>query len=218
MTATLTTISAKQYPSTPAEWVNLPAVFTDSELTIGEWQVMQTWERPLMGILAKAVASSHGDILEVGFGMGLSAQAIVDSGCRSYTVIEAHPTVAQAARAWAARQPVPTRIIQGFWQDVVPELEADFDGILFDTYPLTVEERHCNHYPFIPVAPRLLRTGGTLTYYSDETQEFRAEHLALLLNNFADVRLIRVDGLQPFEGCEYWGSSHMVVPIARKAA
>jgi guanidinoacetate N-methyltransferase len=218
MTAPLSTTSAKHYPRTPAEWVKLPAVFTDSELTIGDWQVMQSWERPLMHVLAKAVASSHGDVLEIGFGMGLSAQALVDSGCRSYTVIEAHPTVAHAARAWAERQPVPTRVIEGFWQDVVPELGPDFDGILFDTYPLSAAERHCNHYPFIPVAPRLLRTGGALTHYSDETHEFRAEHLALLLSNFADIRLIRVDGLQPFEGCEYWATSHMVVPIARKAA
>ena len=217
MPAALTTDRAKDYPRIPAEWVQLPAVYTDLELTIGNWQVMQAWERPLMQILANAVASSHGDVLEVGFGMGLSAQAIIDSGCRSYTVIEAHPVVAEAARAWARRQAVPARVIEGFWQDVVPSLGPDFDGILFDTYPLTAAERHCNHYPFIPIAPRLLRGDGVLTYYSDETLDFRSEHLALLLNNFADIRLLRVDGLQPFDGCEYWTTSHMVVPIARKA-
>jgi len=177
---------------------------------------MQRWEVPLMEKLAELVTENHGDILEVGFGMGISADAILKHGCRTYTIIEAHPTIAGRARQWAMSQTTPTKVIEGFWQDVVPTLEVQFDGILFDTYPLTEEEWQSNHYPFIPVAPSLLRPGGVLTYFSDETIEFRHEHLCKLLASFADVRLVRVDGLHPYEGCEYWSADHMIVPVARR--
>jgi guanidinoacetate N-methyltransferase len=91
-----------------------------------------------------------------------------------------------------------------------------YDGILFDTYQMSRDERGRNHFPFIPVAPRLLRQGGRLTLYSDETEKFRTEHLALLLASFRDVRLVRVDGLQPPPECEYWQHEAMIMPVATK--
>jgi guanidinoacetate N-methyltransferase len=170
-----------------------------------------------MGTLAREVTAHHGDILEVGFGMGISANAIIANGCRSYTVIEAHPQVAENARRWAKEQEIPADVIEGFWQDVVPTLGPRYDGILFDTYPLSRKERHKNHFTFIPEAPRLLRQDGLLTLYSDETTDFRGEHLKLLLTHFDEVKLVKVTGLHPSEGCDYWHSDVMVVPVARKS-
>ena len=191
-------------------------VLTETELLIGGWQVMQAWERPLMQTMAQEVAASRGDVLEIGYGMGMSARMIAEHGCSSYTVIEAHPTVAENARRWADTQAMPCEVLEGAWQALVPELTDRYDGILFDTYPLTVHERGKNHFPFIPLAPSLLRTGGVLVHYSDETTEFRTEHLALLLAEFDEVKLIKVSGLEPGANCEYWGQQHMVVPVARK--
>lgn len=198
----------------------MPMVLTDTELQIGGWQVMQSWERPLMDIMAREVTASKGDILEVGFGMGISARAIVDQGCRTYTVIEAHPGVAALAREWTSHLDIPANVIEGLWQDVIPQLSlsTQFDGILFDTYPLSEAERSRNHVPFVPWAPLLLRNEGVFVYYSDETEEFRAEHLKLLLSNFDEVKLIKVSGLEFPPDCEYWDSSHMIVPVARKTA
>ena len=150
-------------------WCRLPVNFSEDELRIGAFQVMQSWERPLMEVLAQAVTRSYGDVLEVGFGMGISASAILRFGCQSYTVVEAHPDVASKARAWAAKQNTPVRIIEAFWEDVVESLGPNYDGVLFDTYPLSDEEKSKNHFAFIPVAPALLRPGGVLTYYSDST-------------------------------------------------
>ena len=93
----------KRYPSSNRDWASLKVELTDVELLIGGWQVMQRWEEPLMRVLATEVTRNGGDILEVGFGVGISATAIMESGCASYTVIEAHPVVAQAARDWGER-------------------------------------------------------------------------------------------------------------------
>lgn len=203
----------KQYPTDNAGWTALAVELTETELLIGGWQVMQRWEEPLMAALAAEATRNGGDVLEVGFGMGISATAIVEAGCASYTVIEAHPVVAQAARDWAEQQPMATTVIEGFWQDVVPEIGQQFDGILFDTYPLSESERSRNHYPFIKAARDLLRVDGLLTVYSDETTDFRPDHLQLWLDNYEEVRLVKVEGLEPPADCEYWSSSTMVIPV-----
>jgi spermidine synthase len=193
----------------------MPASFSEQELIIGGWQVMQSWELPLMRVMAEAVTEAEGDVLEVGFGMGICANEIARRGCRSYAVIEAHPEVAISAREWGEQQSFPVTVHEGLWQEVLPSLEERYDGIVFDTFPLASEERSRNHFPFIPLAPSLLNPGGVLTLYSDETTDFRAEHLSLLLNAFADLRLIRVMGLEPPQGCEYWTEPEMVIPVAR---
>jgi guanidinoacetate N-methyltransferase len=207
----------KEYPKTPDDWREMPVVLTETDLTVGGWQVMQAWERPLMEALADIVCASRGDVLEVGFGMGISAGEIMRRGCRSYTVIEAHPVIAAQARAWGEAQGVPVEVLEGFWEDVVARIDTKFDAILFDTYPLSEAERSKNHFPFIPVAPRLLKPDGVLTYYSDETVDFRPDHLALLLEHFDEVTLRKVTGLEPYPGCEYWSESYMVIPLARMA-
>lgn len=206
------------YPESPEQWQDMPVELTESELRIGGWQVMQAWEEPLMEVLAREVTSQGGDILEVGFGMGISASKIVAHGCSSYTVIEMHPVVAEAARKWASAQDVPCTVIEGAWQDVVPSLETQYAGILFDTYPLSAEERGRNHFPFIPFAPSLLQQNGLFVCYSDDTVDFRSEHLKLLLDHFDEVKLIKVSELEPVEGCEYWADNHMIIPVARLGA
>jgi len=207
---------SKAYPLNGQAWATMPVTVTDSELTVGGWQVMQVWETPLMQAMASEAAGRAGSVLEVGFGMGIAADALIASGCDEYTVIEAHPVIAERARRWASQQDIPSTVIEGLWQDVVPTLaEHSFDGVLFDTYPFDHAERGRNHFPFIPLAPRLLRPGGVLVCYSDETAAFRSEHLELLLQNFREVKLIRVDGLCPPDDCEYWQHSQMVFAAAR---
>ena len=70
------------------EWSGSGVKYDDTQLIIQGQQVMQDWERPLMKAMAEIVTESHGDILELGFGMAISATYIQEFGCRSYTVIE----------------------------------------------------------------------------------------------------------------------------------
>lgn len=205
-----------KYPNRPKEWRDMPVLITEDDLLIGGWQVMQTWEQPIMELMAEEITSSGGDILEIGFGMGISASEITKRKCKSYTVIEAHPVIVKYAKRWAQFQEVEINIIEGFWQDIIPKINKKYDGILFDTYPLTPDERSKNHFSFIPVAPRLLNQNGLFTYYSDENINFRPEHLKLLLKNFDSIKLLKVNNLEPPNTCEYWSDSCMVIPVASK--
>lgn len=208
-------IKIAKYPKKPIDWKDFDVTQTDDELLIGGWQVMQRWEEPIMSKLATLVTSKGGDILEIGFGMGISAQLIIESGCNSYTIIEAHPKIAENARKWAKSINIPVKVIEGFWQDVLNDIDKKFDGILFDTFPLSEQERGKNHYEFILESHKLLKHEGLLTYYSDETTSFRTEHIKLLLESFKEVSLHRVDALTPSPNCEYWSDSTMIIPLAK---
>jgi guanidinoacetate N-methyltransferase len=203
------------FPKKREDYLDMQAVYTDDSLIIGGWEVMQEWERPLMRVLARETTRNGGDVLEVGFGMGISAGYIVEYGCASYTVIEPHPQVLQKARAWAVSQSVPVQIEEGFWQDLLGRL-GQFDGILFDTFPLTKKEAGKNHIPFIPRASDHLRTGGVFTYYSDASETLGGDHLKLLLEHFSEVRIFKVSRLAPSPGSQYWTSSTMLVPVCTK--
>jgi methylase of polypeptide subunit release factors len=199
----------------PSRWAKGEANFNDVGLWIEDHQVMQYWERPLMGALARLVTRAPGvKILEVGFGLGLSAQAILDRGCSDYTVIEAHPAVAERARAWARDQRIPVRVVEGLWQDSL-ECLGRFDGILFDTYPTNEleygEEQFEFVRPFMDHVPSLLAERGCFAYYTDETRDFRQAHLNMVLARFSSVELKVVEGLRPPPECEYWSHDHMVI-------
>ncbi|MCL2284351.1 MAG: class I SAM-dependent methyltransferase [Fibromonadales bacterium] len=206
-----------KYPTRPQDWKEFQIESSSDELLIGNWQVMQEWERPLMRALATNVAGAGKAILEVGFGMGICAEEIWRIGCSHYTVIEAHPVIAEQARNWLSSTNRSGVVIEGFWEEVIECLpHFSFDGIVFDTYPLNESERGCNHFSFIPKAKYFLTQNGSLTYYSDETKKFRTEHLQLLLANYEYVRLNCVSGLAPPETCEYWNNDHMIIPTVSK--
>ena len=92
--------------------------------------VMMSWENPLMEAHAKAICTGCGDVLNVGFGMGLVDTAIQGHNPTSHTIIEAHPEVYKRMleTGWGDKENV--RIIYGRWQDVLPQL-GTYDGKLY---------------------------------------------------------------------------------------
>jgi hypothetical protein len=170
---------------------------------------MREWERPIMRELAREVTKTHGEVLEVGFGMAISATYIMEFGSSRYTVIEPHPAVIEAAKVWAKRQPAPVEIVTGFWQDELDRL-GKFDGILFDTFPLTKEEEGNNLIlPFISAAREHLNSNGVFTCYSGAAATISAKTLKLLLDTFEEVRLFKVKGLRPPRGSPFWSSGSL---------
>ena len=209
-------MNERTYPQGKEQWRNLPVTLTEDRLKVGEFQVMQRWEEPLMLAMAKEAMREGGDILEIGFGMGISAGMVMDLGPKSYTVIEAHPEVAARARRWGAGKPVPVVVHEGFFQDVAPKLTERFDGILFDPYPISKDEWWTFHLEFAPTAKRLLRPGGTFVYFTGQTSRFSEEHSETLLELFDDVHLFRVNALEPPPDCDYWDEEHMVLASGRR--
>jgi guanidinoacetate N-methyltransferase len=201
-------------------WCESDAVYTDDTLRIAGHPVMEAWETSYMHRLARIVAGGGGRILEVGYGMGISATAVLaHPEVTSYTVIDCHPDVAARALEQLRSDIAVSRatVLVGFWEEVTGKLRSEsFDGILFDTYPLAAQEVHRNHFAFFPAAHRLLRPGGVLTYYSDEEDGFSEPHLQALRDAGFDEPSMEVCHIGTPPDCEYWRADTMIAPIVRK--
>ena len=181
---------------------------------MGDQQVIQYWERPVMETMGRIVASNGGDVLEVGFGLGMSAQAIHQGQIESYTVIEPHPEIARRALAWIEGLSIPATVLEGFWQDVVDDLpSSSFDGILFDTCPIDESERDIWYRAFIPHAARLLRPGGVFTYYAHQAAPGPLRDQWLLARHFSTIEEPIVIDVAPTSDCQYWQQSTLLVPV-----
>jgi len=96
------------------------------------FEVMMDWEDPLMSASAAYVCQNGGDILEIGFGMGISAGYIQSHFINSHTIIENHPDIISKAQTWASGKSNVT-IITGSWYDVKDDLST-YDGLFYDTW------------------------------------------------------------------------------------
>jgi predicted O-methyltransferase YrrM len=97
-----------------------------------EQEVMMDWEHELMSASAAYVTENGGDILEIGFGMGISAGYIQSHSISSHTIIENHPDIITKALEWASEKQNVT-IITGSWYDNLDTLST-YDGVFYDTY------------------------------------------------------------------------------------
>ena len=97
--------------------------------------VMDKGSKGLIEFYSIIVSQNRGDILDVGFGMGFSANKLYEN-CDSYTCIEVNYDVYKKALEWAKDKPNVT-IHFGDWINVIPEMQLrgiKFDGIFMDTY------------------------------------------------------------------------------------
>ena len=103
--------------------------YEDSGMTL---EVMMNWEDDIMKASADYICGNGGDILEIGFGMGISANYIQANSINSHTIIENHPQIIEKAKVWAEGKSNVT-IIEGDWHDVKDSLST-YDGIFYDTW------------------------------------------------------------------------------------
>ena len=135
----------------------------DNLLDTEDDAVMMQWEAPLMEAHAARLCAAGGDVLNIGFGMGIVDRAIQARGPASHTIIEAHPMVYEkmGRDGWCERPRV--RALLGRWQDVLPTLaDASLDAIYFDTYGEYDADMATLHAEL----PRLLRPGGVYSFFN----------------------------------------------------
>ncbi|HEV2344120.1 MAG TPA: hypothetical protein VGS97_08510 [Actinocrinis sp.] len=207
---------------TPIEegaWGTRAASVRDGTLEIAGQSVMQDWEAPLMERMTQRVCEGGGHVLELGFGLGLSA-GMIDGACMRHTVVELNSEVAAAARRWSKTATTPTVILEGSWEDVMPQL-GSFDGIFMDTFPVddtefervvvrdaTVAET------FFAMAAGHLSDRGRLVYYTNEVDSLSRRHQRALLRSFSRFEVEVVRGLRPPDDCDYWWHDSMAVVTA----
>jgi len=187
-------------------------------------EIMEDWQIPVMKAMADIVTEAHGDVLEVGFGRGVSSDYIQERGVKSHTIIECNDDILNNLNEWKAERPdSDIRPVHGMWQDVGDQLEA-YDGIFFHTYPLNEDEHEdyvvksttfAEH--FFPTAAKHLRKGGIFTYLTNEIDSFSRPHQRLVFKYFESFTLKVVDKLELPEFCldTLWADSMVVIKAVK---
>jgi hypothetical protein len=112
-------------------------IFTDDYIKIENVEkyslVMHRGEDSLMKKFAEIGCINGGNILEIGFGMGISSNYIQSNNINSHTIIEIHPEIYEKALNWSKNKK-NVNVILGSWELIIPTLKQKFDGILHDTH------------------------------------------------------------------------------------
>ncbi len=93
---------------------------------------MDIVSKELMEFYSNIVTQNGGKVLDVGFGLGYSADAIYNK-VGNYHCIESNPQIFKKAQKWAEGKE-EVHLYFGNWVDVIPTLDVKFDGIFMDTY------------------------------------------------------------------------------------
>ena len=135
-------------------------VFEDTKI-LGEndVEVMMGWEAPIMEKSAEYICQSKGDILEIGFGMGICSDYIQAQGVNSHTIVEIHPQILERLNTWASDKSNVT-VIEGDWYTV--NGLSTYDGIFLDTFG---DDNFKNFKTFVLSKGK---SGAKVTYWNNE--------------------------------------------------
>ena len=133
----------------------------DKILTDDGREVMMSWETPIMEKSAEYICQSKGDILEIGFGMGICSDYIQAQGVNSHTIVEVHPQIIERLKIWASDKN-NVIIVEGNWNDV--NLNT-YDGIFIDTYG----DESWNSFKNFALAKG--KSGAKVTYWNSKAEE-----------------------------------------------
>lgn len=187
-------------------------------------QIMEDWLIPVMRAMANVVTEKGGDILEIGFGRGISSEMLQEFPITSHTIIECNEAViAEYYNGWKKKfVDRDIRLVQGLWQDTIDNLDL-FDGIFFHTYPLNEDEymRYVNGSitfaeHFFAHAHAHLKPGGAFTYFSNEIGSLSREHQRVLLQHFSSFTVQIVPLKMPDDVTDTWWADTIAVVKAIK--
>ena len=139
--------------------------FFDNKIvdTESDIEVMMDWEDAIMKNSAELISHNKGDILEIGFGMGICADYIQAQGVNSHTIVEIHPQIIEKLKVWASGKSNVT-IVEGDWA-TVSGLSA-YDGIFLDTFGDDSLDK------FKEFALSKIKDGGKITYWNNNEAEY----------------------------------------------
>ena len=129
-------------------------------------EVMMSWETSIMEKSAEFICHNSGDVLEIGFGMGICSDYIQAQGVNSHTIVEIHPEIIEKLKIWADGKS-NVIIIEGDWSSMSGL--STYDGIFIDTYG------DDNWSSFKDFALAKAKSGAKITYWNNFTDK-RNEH------------------------------------------
>ena len=126
-------------------------------------EVMMDWEAPIMEKSAEYICESKGNILEIGFGLGICSNYIQSQGVNSHTIVEIHPQILEKLNEWASDKD-NVNVIEGDWSSL--DFSDKYDGIFLDTFG------DDNLDKFKDFAVSRATSGAKVTYWNNKEEEY----------------------------------------------
>lgn len=144
--------------------------FTNDSIKVSDDNmiIMHSWEDKLMKLKAEFICENGGDILELGFGMGISANYIQSQSINSHTICEIHPQVIAELNKWK-KDKTNVITLEGDWYDNISKM-GKYDGILFDTYDEVHYHEFFSEVIYLIAKPNCRITWWNNIYKKDNTR------------------------------------------------
>jgi spermidine synthase len=176
------------------DFVKEPLIFSEDYIQMKRWAlkaprnsvVMERWETPMLQRHIDLLDVKDKDVLEIGFGMGITAGMIQKAEPKSHTIIECHPQVINHAKSTFPYID-KVNLVANFWQNVIMGM-GKFDRIFFDP--------HMDDYDaFFQIVDIKLREDGIFSYFHWENFH-RAESFYNVKRHPFEITRNFVDGGQ----------------------
>jgi len=131
--------------------------FKQESISCEHGTIMHKWETPIMQHMVNFICSNGGDILELGFGMGISAEMIQKQIINSHTICEIHLDIIPNLKKWSKSKSV--KVLEGSWYENRDQLKK-YDGIFFDTH------LDPHHHLFKKLVPKICNPGCRITWWN----------------------------------------------------
>lgn len=196
------------------QWAKAKVLLNDDRLIMDGLHVMDRWEEPIMRGMVENCINIHGgqklSVLELGWGMGLSGNSFLNNKAVSqYTVVEAHPEIANNARATLKNYPrVESDVVEALWGDTGFPPES-FDVVFYDTHTMTKDSKTLNLMEIVVEKHfKELRPGGVFTTFFFPGKSSRYILLNKMLDvGFRQVVCSKIEGFTAPRDCDYYPDS-----------
>jgi hypothetical protein len=168
--------------------------------------VMMGWEKPIMVKVADLLSFNSGDVLNIGFGMGIVDTYIKERNPNSHTIIECHPDVIQHIKetGWESQ----ANFIYTRWQDQIGKI-GPFDGIYLDTWA-DARISYVNN-----LLDQCLKVGGRFSIWYNES-EFDMILKNLSVDYSVEYYYVDNDGIIPDAEEQYENGGFYIDPSLDK--
>jgi ferredoxin-fold anticodon binding domain-containing protein len=196
-------------------------VFQEERITTKEnleySDIAVKWFDPVMRRVSEILTEKNGDILEIGFGMGILSNYIQEKNVKSHTIFEINKKIYENALEWAKNKP-NVNLILGDWYENLDLINSKkYDGIYYDA--------DCkNGYRFRElVVDKSLKEDGVFSYFFPnldysyhKTQEIDVfKYNKNLIVEFIELDYENLDDNNELIGCNYHDDYFATLPYVK---
>ena len=167
-----------------------------------EFEIMMNWEDSIMKASSDYICENGGDILEIGFGMGISAGYIQSHSISSHTIVENHPQILEKLQTWVSGKSNVTIVSQS-WSDAVGSL-GTYDGIFFDVTMDSTTDEH-----FSASIASLIKSGSRCTFFWGSNNDLTQHPKLSFVDSFQQI------SVSPSTNTYWTGSTTYYMPKAK---